>query len=72
MSKNKDICRMREALVTVYPSGMIRGQLIADMSDSQVYAIYKSHTKRRISMKKPRLRKPEKQIPGQLNMLAQM
>lgn len=67
-----DIRKMREALVTAYPRGIIRGQLIAEMPDYQIYAIYKSHMQRHISLKKPRMPKPEKQIPGQIDILSQM
>lgn len=70
--KTKELCDMRMSLVEMYPSGMIRGQLIADMSESQVYAIYRSHKQRRIPMDRPRLKRPEKQIPGQLNMFERM
>ena len=71
MAKNRKIQVMREKLITIYPSGMIRNQLIADMPDYQIYAIYKSHTKRRIPMNKPRMfRQP--QVPGQMNMLSDM
>lgn len=71
MAKSKEIQLMREKLITIYPSGMIRNQLIADMPEYQIYAIYKSHTKRRIPMNKPRMFK-EQQIPGQINMLSEM
>lgn len=70
--KTKELCDMRMALVKVYPSGVIRGQLIADMTESQVYAIYRSHKQRKIPMDQPRLKGPEKQIPGQLNMFERM
>ena len=55
----------------MYPSGYIRGQWIYNMPDNQVYAIYRSHVKRSISTKKPRVKK-NKQVPGQINMLGQM
>ena len=71
MPKSKELQKMREKLITIYPSGMIRNQLIADMPEPQIYAIYKSHTKRRIPMNKPRMF-VEKQIPGQMNMLSEM
>ena len=71
MPKSKEIQRMRERLITTYPSGMIRGQLIADMPEYQIYAIYKSHTRRHIPTNKPRMFR-EKQIPGQMDMLSEM
>ena len=71
MPKSKEISEMRAKLIDIYPRGIIRGQLIADMSESQIYAIYKSHTQRKIPMDKPRL-ETTKQVPGQLNILAQM
>jgi len=70
--KNKEIINMREKLMTMYPRGYIRNQKIIDMPDNQIYAIYKSHTKRRIATNKPRMKKQEKQIPGQMNILSQM
>ena len=72
MAKSKDLTAMRACLIETYPSGYIRGQLIADMPEGQVYAIYKSHLKRKIPMNGPRIKRPEKQIPGQLNILSQM
>ena len=66
-----DIPEMRERLMTMYPSGHIRGRWIYDMPDDQVYAIYKSHVRRSISTKKPRIKK-NKQIPGQMDILGQM
>lgn len=62
---------MREKLIEIYPRGYIRGQRIIDMPENQVYAIYKSHTQRRINMSKPRM-ECIKQVPGQMNMLAEM
>ena len=59
---------MRDRLLIIYPGGVIRGQRIVDMSDAQIYAIYKSHTERRIPFNKPRLEK-NKQVPGQTNFL---
>ena len=70
--KKDELFKMRSALMVAYPSGFIRGQKILDMSEAQIYAIYKSHTKRHISLKKPRMKKPEKQIPGQTDILAMM
>ena len=75
MSRKKDLEKfreMREKLLVMYPSGIIRGQYILQMPESQIYAIYKWHTKKRIATNKPRLRKPSKQIPGQMNMLGEM
>ena len=71
MRKSKEIERMRERLIRTYPSGTIRGQLIADMPEYQIYAIYKSHTKRHIPTNKPRMF-IEKQVPGQLNLFSEM
>lgn len=68
MRKNKEIAEMREALIRMYPSGIIRNQFIFDMSDAQVYAIYKWHTKHKISTKKPRMMKPKPQVPGQTSL----
>ena len=65
MKQNQAIEDMRKALLTAYPNGIIRSQYILDMSESQIYAIYKWHTRNNISLKKPRIKKPEKQIPGQ-------
>ena len=65
MAKSKELEKMREKLITTYPSGVIRGQMIADMPECQIYAIYKSHIRRRIPTNKPRLYR-EKQIPGQM------
>ena len=70
--KTKEICDMRMKLIEAYPRGYIRGQKIIDMPENQIYAIYKSHMSRRIPLNKPRMKKPEKQIPGQMNILAQM
>lgn len=72
MKKDKKIFEMRTKLITMYPSGYIRGQKIIDMADYQIYAIYKNHTKRRIPTNKPRLKRPEKQYPGQMNMFERM
>lgn len=69
--KSKELSEMRADLITAYPSGIIRGQSIADMPEYQVYAIYKSHKARKIPMNKPRMFKPQ-QIPGQMNMLSEM
>ena len=71
MAKSKELEEMRAKLITIYPSGIIRNQLIADMPEYQIYAIYKSHTQRHIPMNKPRMFK-ERQIPGQTNMLSEM
>lgn len=68
----KEIQGMRDTLMIIYPSGIIRGQKIYDMSEEQIYAIYKSHTKRRIPMNRARMPKKPKQIPGQINILNQM
>ena len=70
--KRKDICDMRMALIKMYPSGYIRGQRIIDMPDCQIYAIFKYHKKRRIPMDRPRMKRPEKQYPGQMNMFERM
>ena len=70
--KAKEICDMRMRLMEAYPRGYIRGQKIIDMPENQIYAIYKSHMNRRIPLNKPRMKKPEKQIPGQMNILSQM
>lgn len=70
--KTKDICDMRMRLMEAYPRGYIRGQKIIDMPENQIYAIYKSHMNRRIPLNKPRMKKKEKQIPGQMNILSQM
>lgn len=72
MKKDKKILEMREKLIRTYPSGFIRGQKIIDMPDCQIYAIYKYHTMHRIPTNKPRMKKPEKQIPGQLNIFERM
>lgn len=69
--ERNEIETMRYKLLTMYPSGVMRGQSIIDMSDSQIYAIYKKHRERNISTKKPRMKK-NRQVPGQINMLAQM
>lgn len=69
--KSPELDEMRAKLITVYPSGMIRNQLIADMPEWQVYAIYKSHMQRKIPMNKPRMDR-NKQIPGQMNILSEM
>ena len=68
--KNK-IAEMRSKLLVMYPRGYIRNMRIVDMPDGQVYAIYKSHTRRRISTKRPRINK-RKEVPGQMDILAQM
>lgn len=70
--KTKEICDMRMRLMEAYPRGYIRGQKIIDMPENQIYAIYKSHMNRRIPLNKPRMKKKEKQIPGQMNILSQM
>ena len=70
--KTKEICDMRMRLMEAYPRGYIRGQKIIDMPENQIYAIYKSHMNRRIPLNTPRMKKPEKQIPGQMNILSQM
>lgn len=62
---DKTIEDMRKELLTAYPTGIIRSQYILQMPPSQIYAIYKWHKKNDISMKKPRMKKPVKQIPGQ-------
>ena len=72
MKKNKEIMAMREKLIRMYPTGYMRGQKIIDMPDYQIYAIYKQHTKRRIPTNRPRMKRPEKQIPGQMNMFERM
>lgn len=66
-----DIPEMRKRLLVMYPTGYIRNRWIQSMPDDQVYAIYKSHVKRNISTKRARIKK-DKQVPGQINMLAQM
>lgn len=71
MPKAKEIQEMREKLIEIYPRGFIRGQRIIDMSENQIYAIYKSHTQRRINMSKPRM-VHVKQVPGQTNILSEM
>lgn len=68
----KEIQEMRDTLMIIYPSGVIRGQKIYDMTEPQIYAIYKSHTKRRIPMNKARMPKKQRQIPGQMSILNQM
>lgn len=68
----KEIQEMRDTLMVIYPSGVIRGQKIYDMTEPQIYAIYKSHTKRRIPMNKARMPKKQRQIPGQTSILNQM
>jgi len=68
---DREIQEMRAKLITIYPSGIIRGQRISDMPDAQIYAIYKSHTKRKIPMNKARMVK-KKQVPGQTNLLELM
>lgn len=68
----KEIQDMRDTLMIIYPSGTIRGQKIYDMPEEQIYAIYKSHSKRRIPMNKARMPKKPKQIPGQTSILNQM
>ena len=70
--KTKEICDMRMKLIEAYPRGYIRGQRIIDMPENQIYAIYKSHMSRHIPLNKPRMKRPEKQIPGQMDILAQM
>lgn len=67
----KEIQDMRDKLMVIYPSGIIRGQRIFDMDESQIYAIYRSHVQRRIPMNKARLAK-NRQVPGQMSMLEQM
>lgn len=69
--QTNEIYEMRMKLLTAYPRGYIRGQRIMDMPNNQIYAIYKRHTQRKINMNKPRM-KQNKQVPGQMNMLAQM
>ena len=69
--RTSEIAEMRMKLLTVYPSGYMRGQRIMDMPDYQIYAIYKKHTQRKIDMNKPRMKR-NKQIPGQMNILSQM
>lgn len=71
MPKSKEICEMRMKLIELYPSGIIRRQRIIDMPEAQIYAIYKSHTQRKIKFGKPRLYKI-KQVPGQTDILAEM
>ncbi len=71
MKQSDEIRDMRFKLLTMYPSGVIRGQRIIDMPDYQVYALYKSHRQRGISMKHPRMMR-NRQIPGQINMFKQM
>ena len=68
---DREIKKMRAKLLITYPSGIIRGQRISDMPDAQIYAIYKSHRERRISMNKARINK-KKQVPGQTNFLDMM
>lgn len=65
---DKEVEEMREAILKAYPSGIIRGQQINDMSDAQIYAIYKSHKSRRIPLDRPRMQK-QRQIVGQTNIL---
>ncbi len=69
---NLELVRMREALLTAYPEGWIRGRKIVDMPENQVYAIYKNHIQRHVSLKKPRMKYPEKQIRGQMDILSDM
>lgn len=64
---DRKIVEMREAILKVYPSGIIRGQRINDMSDAQIYAIYKFHKSRRIALDRPRMQK-QRQIVGQTNI----
>lgn len=71
MVKSKELSEMRAELIQAYPTGVIRGQLIADMPEYQVYAIYKSHVQRKIPMDKPRMFHT-KQISGQMNMFSEM
>lgn len=70
--KNKEILDMRMELITMYPTGYMRGQRIIDMPDYQIYAIYKRHKQRGIPTNKPRMKRPDKQCPGQLNMFERM
>ena len=72
MKKDKKIQEMRMKLMTMYPSGFMRGQKIIDMPDYQIYAIYKRHVQRRIPTNKPRMKRPDKQFPGQMNMFERM
>ena len=65
MTNNKTIEDMRKSLLVAYPTGIIRNQYILKMPPAQIYAIYKWHTRNHISMKKPRMIKSKKQIPGQ-------
>ena len=65
--KSKEFYEMRTKLIEVYPSGYIRGQRILDMSEAQIYAIYRSHNNRRIPMDRPRMKR-NKQIQGQMKM----
>ena len=58
-------------LITIYPRGYIRGQRIIDMPDYQIYAIYRNHKQRQIDMGKPRMN-TVKQLPGQMDILAEM
>lgn len=71
MAKSKNLQEMREKLIELYPRGVIRGQRIIDMPENQIYAIYKSHIDRKIRMGQPRMIHV-KQVPGQMNMLADM
>ena len=59
---------MRMALLRTYPEGIIRNQFILEMSDAQIYAIYKSHKRRHIPTDKPRLDRSKKQLTGQLSL----
>lgn len=70
--KNKGILDMRMELIAMYPTGYMRGQRIIDMPDYQIYAIYKNHKQRGIPTDRPRMPRPEKQIPGQMNMFERM
>lgn len=65
---DQEISNMREQILTAYPDGVIRGQRIIDMTDAQIYAIFKSHKSRRIPLDKPRIQK-RPQIVGQTNIL---
>jgi len=69
---DEEIDYMRKSLMTTYPGGIIRSQYIDLMSDAQIIAIFRWHRKERIPMDKPRMKKPKKQIPGQMSLLSIM